>query len=318
VFGLINRGSLPPVVEDEFEHLVARLKSVWLAGHNEDGSHSLSLGSDSLTPVGSITMWPTATAPTAWKICNGQQLSRLKYKDLFDVISVTYGAGDGSTTFNVPDIRQRVVLGLATAGTGSTLAGTGGAVDHTHAVGTLAVASHTHGVGSLGVDSHTHGDGTLAVASHSHDDGTLGVASHTHSVDPPNTTSSAISASHTHLVAGTTGVNSGSTVVEAFSTTPVTVASDGHTHSHSETSDAQSGGHTHDVDIGSFTSGSDAPDVTGNTGSTAPDVTGATAGATATISGATAGTAPSLSGSSDTANPPFIAMPYIIHTGVPT
>lgn len=85
-------------------------------------------------PTGVVVMWTTATAPTGWLLCDGSAVSRSTYSGLFAVIGTTYGSGDGSTTFNLPDLRQRFVLGTADSGTGSTLGGTGGSIDHTHTV----------------------------------------------------------------------------------------------------------------------------------------------------------------------------------------
>lgn len=75
-------------------------------------------------PIGSLMMWPTATAPAQWLICNGAAVSRNLYAALFSVIGTTYGVGDGSTTFNVPNLAGRVPRGVD--GT-YTLAATGGA-----------------------------------------------------------------------------------------------------------------------------------------------------------------------------------------------
>ena len=103
-----------------------------------------------LIPTG--TMLPFAGAvppPGQWLPCEGQAVSRTTYARLFGQIATLYGAGDGSTTFNVPDMRGRFPLGVAVSGTGSALGGTGGALDHTHAPGSLATASagdHTHSV----------------------------------------------------------------------------------------------------------------------------------------------------------------------------
>lgn len=93
-------------------------------------------------PVGTGFLWFTNTAPSGFLLCRGQEVSRTTYATLFGVIGTTYGVGDGSTTFNLPDLQQRFPLGKAAAGTGSTLAGTGGAIDHTHDVpGTYAWTS---------------------------------------------------------------------------------------------------------------------------------------------------------------------------------
>ena len=62
-------------------------------------------------PAGAIMMWGTNTAPTGWLLCDGSAVSRTTYSGLFAVISTTFGSGDGSTTFNVPDMRGRFPLG---------------------------------------------------------------------------------------------------------------------------------------------------------------------------------------------------------------
>ncbi len=59
------------------------------------------------------------TAPTGWLLCDGAAVSRTTYADLFALIGTTYGAGNGSTTFNVPDLKGRVMIG---AGTGNKVA----------------------------------------------------------------------------------------------------------------------------------------------------------------------------------------------------
>lgn len=117
---------------------------------------------------GDVTMYAgTGSLPTGFIECNGQAISRTTFALLFTKIGTTYGAGDGSTTFNVPDMRGRFPLGVAASGTGSTLAATGGNIDHVHSVdppnttstasanitnvtllalGTAAQPSHTHDV----------------------------------------------------------------------------------------------------------------------------------------------------------------------------
>jgi microcystin-dependent protein len=89
-----------------------------------------------VVPTGMICPYGAATAPTGWLLCDGAAVSRTTFAELFAVIGTTYGVGDGSTTFNVPDMRQRFPLGKTSAGTGAVLGGTGGNVDHTHALDT--------------------------------------------------------------------------------------------------------------------------------------------------------------------------------------
>ena len=65
-------------------------------------------------PIGAIQAYGGQTAPYGWLICDGSAIRRDTYSELFDVIGVTYGTGDGSTTFNLPDLRGRVITGVGT------------------------------------------------------------------------------------------------------------------------------------------------------------------------------------------------------------
>jgi microcystin-dependent protein len=110
-------------------------------------------------PAGTLTAYAGASAPTGWLLCYGQAISRTTYSDLFSAIGTTWGSGDGSTTFNVPDLRGRLVAGAdnmggsaagrlgsgATGGiTGSaTVGATGG--EQSHQLTTAELAAHTHG-----------------------------------------------------------------------------------------------------------------------------------------------------------------------------
>lgn len=99
-------------------------------------------------PAGSIMAWGGSTAPTNWMLADGTAVSRTTYASLFAAIGITYGSGDGSTTFNLPDLRGRVGVGKNT-GTFTTLGSTGGAETHTLQVSEMP--SHTHIQ-----DPHTH------------------------------------------------------------------------------------------------------------------------------------------------------------------
>jgi len=68
-------------------------------------------------PVGSYIQHAGPTAPTGFIACDGAAVSRTTYADLFDVIGTTYGAGNGSTTFNLPDARGLVMVGAGAHGT---------------------------------------------------------------------------------------------------------------------------------------------------------------------------------------------------------
>lgn len=79
------------------------------------------------TPVGSIQMYAGSTAPSGWLICDGSAISRTDYADLFSVIGTTYGTGDGSTTFNLPNLKGKVPVGIDSSDTDfDTLGETGG------------------------------------------------------------------------------------------------------------------------------------------------------------------------------------------------
>lgn len=94
-------------------------------------------------PIGAITQFSGETAPTNWLLCNGQAISRTDYAELFGVIGTTYGTGDGSTTFNLPDLRGRVPVGLKSSDASfDALGETGGEKNHTLTVNEMA--SHGH------------------------------------------------------------------------------------------------------------------------------------------------------------------------------
>lgn len=79
------------------------------------------------TPVGIISMYSGTTAPTGWLICDGSAISRTTYATLFGVIGTTYGSGDGSTTFNLPNLKGKVPVGLNSSDTDfDTIGETGG------------------------------------------------------------------------------------------------------------------------------------------------------------------------------------------------
>jgi hypothetical protein len=67
-------------------------------------------------PVGTILPYGGASAPDGWLLCNGADISRTTYADLFAVIGTIYGAGNGSSTFNIPDLRGIFLRGAGTSG----------------------------------------------------------------------------------------------------------------------------------------------------------------------------------------------------------
>ena len=76
-----------------------------------DGS---SAGGAEIMPAGTIVAFGNTTAPTGWLACNDAAVSRTTYARLFAIIGTSFGVGDGSGNFNVPDLRDRVPLGYGT------------------------------------------------------------------------------------------------------------------------------------------------------------------------------------------------------------
>ena len=65
-------------------------------------------------PLGTILAFGGTTAPAGWMLCQGQTISRTTYAKLFAIIGTTFGTGDGSTTFNIPDLRGEFLRGVGT------------------------------------------------------------------------------------------------------------------------------------------------------------------------------------------------------------
>ena len=114
----------------------------------------------------------TTTAPSGWLLCNGNAVSRTTYSTLFASVSTTYGVGDGTTTFNLPDMRSRMPIGTGT-GTGltaRTLAGAGGVetVTLTSAQSGVPAHSHANTLTNTAVTSGTGSAHTHIQNSHTH------------------------------------------------------------------------------------------------------------------------------------------------------
>lgn len=96
-------------------------------------------------PVGTIMPYAGATIPSNYMKCEGQELSRIEYDILFSAIGTTYGAGDGTTTFNLPNLKGRIITGVDSNDTDFDVLGeTGGEKTHTLTVDEMP--SHYHGI----------------------------------------------------------------------------------------------------------------------------------------------------------------------------
>jgi len=155
-----------------------------------------------ICPIGAIEMFAGAVAPPKWLLCNGSAISRTTYSALFAVIGTTYGTGDGSTTFNVPNLQDRVPIGASAS---KALASTGGSETISYTPTGSATNTTLSGPQS-GIRSHSHtyrnwlglvqaGGGSYTVPLVDGDDSRYS----TNSVDDSNAT-----AAHSHGFSGTT------------------------------------------------------------------------------------------------------------------
>lgn len=122
-----------------------------------------------LLPAGVLLDFAGSSAPTGFLMCDGSLVSRTTYARLFESVGTTWGAGDGSTTFKLPDFRGRVAVGSGTGSglTARSLAATGGA--ETHQLSSAEMPSHTHIQNSHNhtQDPHTHNGGNGAGSNYS-------------------------------------------------------------------------------------------------------------------------------------------------------
>jgi microcystin-dependent protein len=104
-----------------------------------------------LQPAGTVIDFAGSSVPSGWLECDGTAVSRSTYATLYSAVGDTWGAGNGTTTFNLPDFRGRVRIGKGTGSglTARSLAATGG--EETHVLTEAELASHTHTQ-----DSHVH------------------------------------------------------------------------------------------------------------------------------------------------------------------
>lgn len=156
------------------------------------------------SPTGSITAFAGSSAPTGWLLCYGQLVSRTTYADLFAVIGGTWSAGDGSTTFGLPDLRGRVPLGRDNMGGSSanritdteadTVGASAGSENHLHTTGDVTLSA-----AQSGLPAHTHAIANRLSNSGSGADGiTVGVNDASQSVTTGAVVGGAAAASTAH------------------------------------------------------------------------------------------------------------------------
>ena len=193
---------------------------------NLDVTGTISSGGSLVMPTGAILEYGGLSAPTGWLLCNGDAVSRTTFAALFAVIGTTYGVGNGSSTFNVPNRINRFGVG---AGGLYARGSTGGAATET----TSTAGAHSHGGATAG---HTLTEAQMP--------------SHSHGVIDPG---------HTHAIAGDRSSATGSgditsplapvynnTSQSTSSTTGISISSTGGNQAHSHTINSD-GNHNHTV-----------------------------------------------------------------------
>ena len=161
--------------------------------------------------VGALGFFAAATAPAGWLKANGAAVSRTAYAALFARIGTTHGAGDGSTTFNLPDMRGEFVRGLddgrgvdggrslgsaqSSANLSHTHTGTTGnqSADHTHSGTTSTAGLHDHNTNAQNVGSGSTAGGLYSASAGGSFRRTDFAGDHTHTI-----TTGGASANHTH------------------------------------------------------------------------------------------------------------------------
>lgn len=235
-----------PPFEDVAQGLTNRLhrdgRTAWTGNQNANGYKitGLAEGTSSTDavrvgqlsamglPVGCVIDFAGDTIPDGWILCDGRAVSRTTFDLLFGAIGTTHGIGDGSTTFNVPDLRGRVTAGLDDMGgsaasrltsaaggvDGTTLGASGGSQTHTLTEAQLPEHDHSFSATTSSDGSHEHGSGYRAPSGFPTRYGsfTSGSGSNAYSLvssplgDQPATSTAP---DHSHTVSGTTG-NAGS------------------------------------------------------------------------------------------------------------
>jgi microcystin-dependent protein len=175
-------------------------------------------------PPGAITSFAGITAPTGWLMCNGVAVSRTTYADLFTTIGTLYGQGNGSSTFNLPNLLGRIPVGFTGADFEFNAMGkTGGS--KTHALTQTEMPRHTHIQDSHNHTQNSHGH-SVTDSGHNHSpfsgrtagynansfaSGNLSGWRNTGSGDSTSTSTTGIS------VSGNTATNQAATAVNQFS-----------------------------------------------------------------------------------------------------
>jgi microcystin-dependent protein len=193
---------------------IGTLGQVWTVGASNTPEWATP-ASASAVPSGAVMAFAMNSPPTGWLKCNGAAVSRATYSDLFTAIGTTFGVGDGSTTFNVPDLRGEWVRGWADDR----------AVDTGRVFGSAQsemIGPHNHGAsstttGTFSGSTSSNGDHTHSMTPtsefNSSSGGGSGVANNSAiSTSFPATITAANAGAHTHTVSGSISASTSTTV----------------------------------------------------------------------------------------------------------
>ncbi|MBK3406306.1 tail fiber protein [Methylorubrum populi] len=221
-----------------------------------------------LDEPGRIGTFATSEAiPPGWVECDGRALSRSAYSALFGLFGTYFGNGDGSTTFNIPDVSGRTIFSrdagkgrlTGAGGIGGVIGSAGGS--ETVTLNDTQMPSHSHGGSTGSTGAHDHGGVTGQAGTHSHSGTTGGAGSHSHSASSDQqgghvhtgTVDSAGEHSHQQGYAvGVAGSGSTNRTVSDLSPTGtrtgIGITDSGGAHQHTFTT-GNAGAHTHGITI---------------------------------------------------------------------
>lgn len=223
-------------------------------------------------PVGTVIMWPGATsAPgsASWIEADGSAVSRTTYSALFAVLGTTYGAGDGSTTFNLPDFRGQFLSGLPAAG--RSLGTRYGAAGNNAILTSSNIPAHTHPLGGSAAvstqadhahsNNHEHGNASTSVAN----------AHHTHSFTATTDNTAVLTNQNWAFQQTASGTAWGYITSANLSSSPQSTGFNiAHNHTVTGMSDPAGMNHNHTVNITGYTGS------TGNAGTHTHTMSGST------------------------------------------
>jgi microcystin-dependent protein len=281
-------------------------------------------------PAGVISQFAGASAPSGYLLCDGSAVSRTTYSALFAALDTTYGAGNGTTTFNLPNLQNRVPVGKG-SGTFGSLNASGGSEDVTLTVDQIPSHNHTQNSHNHTQDAHNHTQNshnhtqdahnhTQNAHNHGASSGDAGSHAHTASTTTNGAHTHGSSGSHSHSsylgtfvsrATSTVAANSQSTTTSVINTATTTSTSHEHTsaggHTHTITVDA-GGSHSHTVSVNNATPTNNATTATNQATTATNQATTATNQATTATNNPTGG------GLAHSNLQPFIVLNYIIKT----